>query len=212
MSEYKYLYKYKYIWTVPGNNCGALCGSAKVAQWLGLLGATAVEIGSPWLDTTPHHCCTNTNISTYTNTSITIHTNTNTHIYRYNYTCMYKCDCKKTNTRTGATTVKIVSPWFDKTGRRCPFLKTRDWANESDSCLDFDHHDILFTPHILDFGRQTKMFLLQWLSYQTNVSCHRKVWKDRNFPFQSHSFTLLWDSPKDLLTLCYSLTDVIVSY
>ena len=92
--KYEYLYEYKYIWTVPGNNCGALCGSAKVARWLGLLEATAVEIGSPWLDTTAHHCCTNINISTYTNTSITIHTNTNTHIYRYNYTCMYKYDCK----------------------------------------------------------------------------------------------------------------------
>ena len=169
------MYKYKYIWTVPGNDSGALCGSAKVARWLGLLEATAVEIGSPWLDTTAHHCYTNTDTSTCTNTNINTGTDTSTRTTTNTNTHACTNAIAKANTRTGATTAKIVSPWFDKTGRRCPFLKKRDWANESDSCLDFDHHDILFTPHILDFGRQTKMFLLQFLSYQTNVSCHRKV-------------------------------------
>ena len=136
-----------------GNDIGALCGSAKVARWLGLLGATAVEIGSPWLDTTAHHCCTNTNISTYTNTSIA-HTQIQIQIQKH--ACTNKI--AETNTRTGATTAKIISPWFDKTGRQCPLLKKQDWANESDSRLDFDHHDNIFTPHILDFSCQTIMF------------------------------------------------------
>ena len=151
------MYEYKYIWTVPGNDIGALCGSAKVARWLGLLGATAVEIGSPWLDTTAHHCYTNTNMSTSTNTNINTGTDTSIRTLQIHMHVQMRLQ-KKTNTRTGATTVKIVSPWFDKTGRQCPLLKKRDWANESDSCLYFDHRDILFTPHILDFSCQNIMF------------------------------------------------------